>query len=262
MHRHFVPAETLRSARVTLDHANSRHFFNVLRLGRGDEVELFDGRGATARYVIADVLRGGVTLERRGDVVRHPRPACRLILGACISKGRRMEWTVEKAVELGVSEIIPIASRFSVVRLDDEGGAEKRERWLRIAIDAARQCGAVHLPEITEPMTLDAALRRLASSGDVAQTALFVGALQPDAVPFRDALAALRASGRDIRSAAWLVGPEGDFSPDEYGALRAAGVDFVSLGDLVLRTETAAVYGLCVLGAEFLVQKGRPRSGA
>ena len=170
-----------------------------------------------------------------------------------------MEWTIEKAVELGAAEIIPIASRFSVVRLDDEGGAEKRERWMRIAIDAARQCSAVYLPEITEPMPLDAALRRLAPAGSTENaTALFAGALQPDAIPFRDALAALRASGRAIRSAAWLVGPEGDFSPDEYDALRAAGVAFVSLGDLVLRTETAAIYGLCVLGAEFLVRKPEP----
>ena len=66
--------------------------------------------------------------------------------------------------------------------------------------------------------------------------------------------AALRAAGRVVHSAAWLVGPEGDFSPDEYDALRAAGVAFVSLGDLILRTETAAIYGLCVLGAEYLVR--------
>ena len=255
MHRHFVPAATLREGRVALDHAQSRHFLNVLRLGRGDEVELFDGEGGTARYVIAEAARGGVTLERLGDVVRHPRPPCRLVLGACISKGRRMEWTIEKAVELGVSEIIPIASRFSVVRLDDEGGAEKRDRWMRIAIDAARQCSAVYLPEITEPMPLDAALRGLApASRPEDSAALFAGALQPDAIPFRDALAALRAAGRVVHSAAWLVGPEGDFSPDEYDALRAAGVAFVSLGDLILRTETAAIYGLCVLGAEYLVR--------
>ena len=255
MHRHLVPPETLLERRVALDRANSRHFLNVLRLGRGDEVELFDGRGATARFVIADASRGCVALERKGDVVRHPRPECRLVLGACISKGRRMDWTVEKAVELGAAEIIPIASRFSVVRLDEEGGAEKRERWTRVAIDAARQCSAVYLPEIAEPMPLDAALRRMAPDGTGGKTALFAGALQPDAVPFRDAIAALRASNRPVRAAGWLVGPEGDFSPDEYDELRAAGVSFVSLGDLVLRTETAAIYGLCVLGAEFLVRK-------
>ena len=251
MHRHFVHPETLREERIALDHANSRHFLNVLRLKRGDEVELFDGRGATARCVIADASRGCVSLERQGEVVHHPPPRCRLILGACVSKGKRMEWTVEKAVELGVAEILPIASRNSVVRLDDEGGAEKRERWTRIAIDAARQCGAAWVPEIDEPLPLEESLARLAP-GD--GTALFAGALQPDAIPFRDALAAIRASGRTIAAAAWLVGPEGDFSAEEYDALRAAGAAFVSLGDPVLRTETAAIYGLCVLGAEYLVQ--------
>ena len=251
MHRHFVQSETLRDQRITLDHANSRHFLNVLRLGRGDEVELFDGRGATARYVIADASRGCVSLERQGEVVHRPPPRCHLILGACVSKGKRMEWTVEKAVELGVAQIMPIASRNSVVRLDDEGGAEKRERWTRIAIDAARQCGTAWVPEIAEPLTLDEALSRLAA---LDRAALFAGALQPDAIPFRDALTAIRTSGRTIDAAAWLVGPEGDFSPEEYDALRSAGASFVSLGDLILRTETAAIYGLCVLGAEYLVR--------
>ena len=251
MHRHFVPTETLTGERIALDHANSRHFLNVLRLKRGDEVELFDGRGATARCVIADASRGCVALERQGDVVRRPPPRCRLILCACISKGKRMEWTIEKAVELGVAEILPIASDNSVVRMDEEGGAEKRERWTRIAIDAARQCGTAWVPEIAEPMPLDAALKRFAAASD--GTVLFAGALQPDAIPLRDALSAIRASGRAIETAVWFVGPEGDFSPAEYNALRAAGIAFVSLGDLVLRTETAAIYGLCVLGAEYLV---------
>ncbi len=251
MNRHFVPTEKLTGERIALDHANSRHFFNVLRLKRGDEVELFDGHGATARCVIAEASRGCVTLERRGDVVRRPPPRCRLVLCACISKGKRMEWTIEKAVELGVAEILPISSDYSVVRMDEEGGADKRERWTRIAIDAARQCGAARVPAIAEPMPLDAVLKRFVPATE--GTALFAGALQPDAVPMRDALAAIRVSGRAIDTAVWFVGPEGDFSPAEYDALRAAGIAFVSLGDLVLRTETAAIYGLCVLGAEYLV---------
>ena len=251
MHRHFVPTETLKDERIALDHANSRHFLNVLRLKRGDEVELFDGRGATARCVIADASRGCVMLERQGEVQHRPPPRCRLILCACISKGKRMEWTIEKAVELGVAEILPIASDNSVVRMDEEGGAEKRERWTRIAIDAARQCGTAWVPEIAEPMPLDAVLKRFASAS--AGTALFAGALQPDAIPLRDALSAIRATGHKIETAVWFVGPEGDFSPAEYSALRAARIAFVSLGDLVLRTETAAIYGLCVLGAEYLV---------
>lgn len=249
MHRHYVSTETLKMTQITLDHANSRHFLNVLRLRKGDEVQLFDGCGNEADCVIADASRGCVTLKRQGDLIVHPRPSCKLILGACISKGKRMEWTVEKAVELGATEIIPIASDYSVVRLEKDDHENKRERWLRIAIDAARQCSAVYLPEITEPMPLKDTLHRIAVSGSIA----FAGALQPDSIPFRDSIEALRSEQKQISSVTWLVGPEGDFSPDEYNAMRSAGVRFVSLGDLILRTETAAIYGLCVLGANFHV---------
>ncbi|MBQ6248115.1 MAG: RsmE family RNA methyltransferase, partial [Kiritimatiellae bacterium] len=146
-----------------------------------------------------------MALERQGDVIRRPPPRCRLILCACISKGKRMEWTIEKAVELGVAEILPIASDNSVVRMDEEGGADKRERWTRIAVDAARQCGTAWVPEIAEPMPLDAVLKQFATASD--DTALFAGALQQDAIPMRDALSAIRASGRTIKTAGWFVGP-------------------------------------------------------
>ena len=249
MHRHFVATEILEQPRITLDHADSRHFLNVLRLKKGDEVQLFDGKGAEANCLIAEAVRGCVTLDREGDVVRHSPPPCRLVLGACVSKGKRMEWTIEKAVELGVSVIIPIASQFSVVRLEKDDHEDKRERWRRIAIDAARQCDTPFVPEILEPQTFGQAMD-LVSGID----AVFAGALQPDAVPMRDSIAALRTTDREIRSVAWLVGPEGDFSPGEYAEMRTRDIRFVSLGNLILRTETAAIYGLCVLGCEFLVQ--------
>lgn len=251
MHRHYVPTSTLEETHPALDRANSRHFLNVLRLRRGDEVELFDGRGAEATFTITDASRGCVTLERKGDVIRHSPPRCKLVLGACISKGKRMEWTIEKAVELGASKIIPIASRNSVVRLDEGDDEDKRERWLRIAIDAARQCGSPFVPEISKPLGFDEAMRHFLMVPEE-ESEIFAGALQPDSIPFRDALAQVRTSGKVINSVAWLVGPEGDFSPDEYEHMRTNRVRFVSLGELILRTETAAIYGLCVLGAEYM----------
>ena len=246
MHRHYVTSETLAKGRVELSHAESRHFAGVLRLREGDRVQLFDGLGGAAEFDIASVARGEVALERVGEVVVHPRPRCRLTLAACISKGARMDWTVEKAVELGASVILPVASERSVVRIAPGEEEEKRARWVRVAIDAARQCDAVWLPEIAPPMPFPEALARIAAEGPV-----IAGALQPDAVPLRDALAKMRQFPPP-EAAAWCVGPEGDFSPAEYDALRAAGAVFVSLGDLVLRTETAAMYGLCVLGSEWL----------
>lgn len=246
MHRHYVTTETLARDRIELSHAESRHFAGVLRLREGDHVQLFDGRGAVAECAIASVVRGAVTLERVGEATVHPRPRCRLTLAACISKGARMDWTIEKAVELGASAILPVASERSVVRIAPGEEEEKRGRWVRVAIDAARQCDAVWLPEIAPPLPFPDALARISAEGPV-----IAGALQPDAVPLRDALAKMRRSPAPA-AAAWCVGPEGDFSHAEYDALRAAGAIFVSLGDLVLRTETAAMYGLCVLGSEWL----------
>lgn len=255
MHRHRVSAEELGRARIPLDRAAARHFVNVLRLRAGDEVELFDGCGAAATFRLeqdaaqpadapAPARRAGLVLARVGEVRRQAARGCRLVLGACVSKGRRMDWTVEKAVELGVAEIVPILSTNCVVKVGDDEA--KRERWERVATDAARQCGADFVPEIAAPLPFDEALARLA-----AECRLYAGALTPDAILLRDALARDRAQPPPA-AVAWLVGPEGDFSPAEYEALRHAGAALVSLGPLVLRTETAALYGLCVLGSEWL----------
>lgn len=247
MHRHRVETSEISKEIVALDRAGARHFINVLRLKAGDEVELFDGHGASATFRLCQASTGGMSLERAGEVRVARPPRCRLVLGACVSKGKRMDWTIEKAVELGVSEIIPILSRNSVVRVESPSDAEdKRMRWERVAIDAARQCSSDFVPEIVTPMSFAEALGRMASS-----CRIFAGALTPDAVPLRDALAAARALPPP-ESVAWIVGPEGDFSVEEYGALRAAGAAMVSLGRLVLRTETAAMYGLCVFGSEWL----------
>ncbi len=248
MHRHRVAAEDLKGERVFLGRAEARHFTTVLRLRAGDEVELFDGDGAAATFRIDAADKSGATLARVTPFRRQPRPSPSLVLGACVSKGSRFDWTIEKAVELGAARILPILSRNCVVKFANATDAEeKRLRWEKIALDAARQCGTNFLPEILAPLPFDAALAELAGA------ALFAGALTPDAVPIRDAAqrfsAATPEGPDDGRAIAWLVGPEGDFSASEYDALRAAGANLVSLGPLVLRTETAAIFGLCFLGA-------------
>lgn len=248
MHRHCVSTEELLKDRMILDRAGSRHFFNVLRLRSGDAVTLFDGKGSSALFQIAkEATSSSAVLERVGEVQLQSPPLCHLILAACISKGSRMDWTIEKAVELGVSEVVPILSRNSVVRISDPADAEdKRCRWERVATDAARQCGSDFIPKIALPQSFDKALARLSEISRI-----YAGALTDDAVLLRDALARDRNKARP-ESVTWMVGPEGDFSPDELEALRSANANLVSLGKLVLRTETAAVYGLCVFGSEWL----------
>jgi 16S rRNA (uracil1498-N3)-methyltransferase len=155
-----------------------------------------------------------------------------------------MDWTVEKAVETGASRIVPVLSARTVVRLDAQEGLEKRMRWERVAREAARQCGAAWVPRIEVPLTCDASAALVAEAAPV-----LVGALRPNTPLLREALAALPERPKQ---AGWFVGPEGDFTPDELDRLIAAGAIPVALGGLVLRAETAALYGLCVIGSRWL----------
>jgi 16S rRNA (uracil1498-N3)-methyltransferase len=245
MHRCLIQRDRLVDDVVQLSHDEARHLQTVLRVKSGEKVELFDGCGVTRLAGIRRVDRAGVQLEALGACVKHAAPACRLTLFACISKGSRMDWTVEKAVELGVACLVPVVSERTIVRLDEGAALAKGGRWSRVASEAARQCGAVWLPEIEPPCTLAAAAARLPQ-----QAPVFVAALSPQARPLRAVLAG--CGPVPPLQAGWFVGPEGDFTPAELDSLIAAGAWPVSLGRNVLRTETAAVYGLCVLGCAWL----------
>lgn len=259
MHRQFASSADVASERVALSRESARHLVTVLRLGIGDEVELFDGAGACATFRLgcldgdASVGRDPRALLREGrlalvriDEVRRCAPRrIPLILAPCVSKGARMDWTVEKAVELGATQILPIASDNCVVSFEGGNASSHVERWRRIAIEAARQCVSAFVPEIAPPVPLDAVLASLCKVGAVS----FAGGLCDDAIPFRNAIESCRTL--QPAAVAWLVGPEGDFSPREYNALRTSSVALVSLGPLVLRTETAAIFGLCVLSTEW-----------
>ena len=244
MHRCLVKAEELLAEAFTLGRDEARHLQTVLRVKPGEQVSLFDGQGRTRRAVISAVEKHGLSLVADAPVQVCLPPPCRIALFACVSKGNRMDWTVEKAVELGVGRIVPVISDRTVVRLDADDGIAKATRWSRVAEEAARQCGATWLPEIAPPVSFKACLPIMSQTRPV-----FVAALTPSAKPLRDALSAF-ASPPPF--AGWFVGPEGDFTPAELDALLAAGAIPVSLGQQVLRTETACLYGLCALNCAWL----------
>lgn len=242
MHRCLVPTECLLADRFVLGRAASRHLRTVLRVRQSDAIELFDGRGRSRRAVVEDAGKDGLSIAAAGPAAVLPPPAAALTLFACINK--RMDWTVEKAVELGAARIVPVLSERTVIRIAPGERRAKAGRWLRIAEEAARQSGAARIPEIAEPLPLGETLAALAGPGPV-----FVGALDARARPFR---AALEEWKEPPAQAGWYVGPEGDLSPGELDALLAAGGRPVSLGPAVLRSETACLYGLCVLNCAFL----------
>lgn len=234
MHRLLVPSDTLFSDAPALSDAARRHL-NVIRPKEGEPVELFDGAGAWRVFAWRDGA-----LRPDGALCRTARPARELVLFACVTKGARWDWTVEKATELGVTRLVPVLSERTIVRLARGERDAKCVRWRRLAEEAARQSDAKWLPEIAAPVDFRDVL------AEVETCDCYVGALmQPPPRPILAAAAASAAGGRPL---AVFVGPEGDFTPEELAALLARAVP-VSMGSTILRAETAAIYGIGVLKA-------------
>ena len=223
-HRFYVPS--LAAGEVRFPDDEARHAGGVLRLQVGDRVELFDGRGHFALSTLLSVTKRKVS-ARVDTVETSPPTAIELHLAFAIPKGKRLDWLLEKATELGAASLTPLLCERSVAGTS-ELSANKRERWTAHCISAAKQCGLNRLPEIRQPI----ALPDLAASNS---GAMLFGDLAGDTISLASAVATL---GRSITI---LVGPEGGFTDAECATLRTAGATPVRLGPSVLRIETAAV---------------------
>lgn len=239
MTRILVESENWTSPEISLPREEWHRLFHVLRANEGDTVTLFDGRGREATARIAAGKAGAAVMQVVEEHVCPPPPV-RTILVQSIPKGQKMDLIVEKATELGVSEIVPAITERTVVRLDALQRLEKAERWKRIALSAVKQCGTPHIPEVAPARDLPGILR------DLPRPDLFlVATLEVKTRPLADALD--RADRKSIRRAAFLIGPEGDLTAGEVALAESAGAVPVSLGRTVLRSETAAIYALSVL---------------
>lgn len=234
------------STKIVLPQAETHHLVNVNRARPGDAVVAFDGQGAEwiCRLERVEAKKSAI-LRIESSATRPPLP-CALILGQGLPKGGVMEEIVRQATELGAASIVPLATSRSEVRLEADRADKKIEKWRTTAIEAAKQCGNPFLPDIAPVLAVDAFLAR----PQVREAELrLVASLHPGARPLRAVLADFRAAhdGRPPRSAAWLIGPEGDLTAEEVGAALSAGWTPVSLGPLVLRCDTAAAFALSVL---------------
>lgn len=241
MHRFYCPdLDTL-----VLGPEESHHAVSVLRLGAGDALTAFDGRGREVRGKIESASRDAV---RFSVLTRHttPAPAARIRLGQAVPKGKAMDLILQKTTELGVAAIHPVLSDRSVVQLDGDRAEDKAAKWRQAAIEACKQCGQNHLPEVHAPLRLS----EFATAQRAWRGLKLVASLQPEARPLHEVVAAARAAG-PCTEATIMIGPEGDFTPAEYGLLRSEGYQPVSLGPAILRTETAALLTVGILLYEF-----------
>jgi 16S rRNA (uracil1498-N3)-methyltransferase len=250
MHRFYIAPENWNPDALSLHSAEAHHARDVLRLKSGDKVVVFNGQGREITAEIVDVAKNEVRL-RKLHVTETPPLRCRIALAQAIPKGKNMDLIVQKAVEIGAAEIFPLISERTIVDLDPKEAAQKREKWQTIAIEAAKQCGQNWLPQVHEP-------QKLKSFFAVAPAFDFglIGSLQPGAMHLKKILADYAAEhGKtedQVRpsSVLMLIGPEGDFTPAELALARSHGCLPLTLGPIVLRVETAAIYCLSILSYE------------
>lgn len=246
MHRfHFDPQTVSADNQVILSREESYHALKVLRLRPGDVVELLDGQGRKIRGVVASADGAGVrvALDRRasGEV---PTEGPTIVLAAAVIKPERMELLVQKASELGVSRIVPMLAERSVVRMPRERWAQKTARWNKIAAEACKQSGRAQLPRVESVISPDDFWGQLERPGIfLIPTLATAGASLPEALSPETVRAARQAGGPIVLA----VGPEGDFTPREVRLAVQKGAVPVTLGEAVMRSETAALYLVSVV---------------
>ncbi len=210
------------------------HHIGVLRMKVGDTITLFNGRGGEYAATLSSVDKRRASADVKTFDAREAEPKHSLTLAQALPEGSKMDWIIEKAVELGMSGIQPLVAARSVVRLSDERAAKKLAHWRAIVVAAAEQCGRNRLPRVAEPASFHAW---------IAQQDLHPRILLS---PRASQSLADWAKHHPPQALTVMVGPEGGFSDEEEKAAMAHGAMCLSIGERVLRTETA---GLAVASA-------------
>jgi 16S rRNA (uracil1498-N3)-methyltransferase len=250
MHRFYIAPETWNSVAPMLSGSEAHHAREVLRMKAGEKLVLFNGQGREITAEIVDLSGVEIRLRKLHEAETQPLQ-CRIVFGQAIPKGKNMELIVQKAVEIGAAEIAPIISDRTVVQVDSESATQKQLKWRQIAIEAAKQSGQNWLPRVHTP-------RKLTELFSMASEESFdlrlIGSLQPDARHLKKILADYsREHELRPRSVLMLIGPEGDFTPAELSLARRHGCQPITLGPIILRVETAAIYCLSILSYELLI---------
>lgn len=219
--------------RITGSEVN--HIRNVLRMKPGEEISVSNGVDQKEyRYGIETIGDDEVLCRLRFVKENDVELPVKVLLFQGLPKGDKMDFIVQKAVEMGAAEIIPVEMKRSIVHLDDQKRAKRARRWQAIAEAAAQQSRRGIVPEVHMPMKMDKALTYAREHSEVR---LIPYELQPDDGSTKQIIEDLKPG----ESVSVFIGPEGGFEPDEVAAAKESGVRPISLGKRILRTETAAI---------------------
>ena len=214
------------------------HIRDSLRATIGETLWFGDGQGVRYRAEITDITKRAVTGRILETIQEPPYRTPRLILGQSLLKGEKMDWVIQKATELGVNEIVPIESRHSVVHLKADRVDHQLARWQRIALEAAQQSEQWRVPTMAPPRSLATLLKTRASGTVTLMLAERRGGKSLQTVDLaQDATSSVLV----------LIGPEGGWSQEEVQVAEQVGVEPITLGQYILRSETAAIAAICIL---------------
>ena len=233
MHRSYAEEIIVNTVgqEIELSQDESKHVSKVLRIREGEKIELCDSVG---RAYIAEVVSSmnPVTVKIIEEIDNN-EPIKKVVLFQSLSKGTKMDLVIQKAVELGVSEIVPVETEFSVVKIKDE--SSKIIRWRRIAVEAVKQCKRSKVPLVHEPVKFDNAIKMM----NELDLSVIAYECEKDN-KFDDYF------NKEIDSVGIMIGPEGGFSVKEIERAKENGIKTTTLGKRILRTETAAITLLAV----------------
>ena len=242
MHRFYLPPEACEETSLRLEGREAHHALHVLRLREQDAIEILDGCGGRYQCRVAQREKQRLILSVESKSMT-PAPPWRLTLLAAVTKSKALDMIVQKATELGVSRLVPLITERVVVKTSEDRFNLDKWRW--VAIDSIKQCGSPWLPAMEPPVTLARFIERR-ESFDLSWVASLVSSQHP-----RKTIDSFRLDQqRPPRSVSVWIGPEGDFKEKEIRAITDAGAQPISLGSLVLRADTAAIYCLSVLNYE------------
>ena len=229
MHRFFIPQPFAEEMQII--GADAHHISNVLRMRVGQHIQIVSSDRVTALMEIKALTTDAAFVRLVKRIEQVNEPSVRIILAQGLAKGEKMDFIIQKAVEVGVNTIVPVAMEHSVVKLDKNKAEKKVERWQKIAEEAAKQSKRDIVPEVTSVMDLDEALHSFAGS---AKLMAYEGETKAG---LKKVLSAIHNREEILL----IIGPEGGIAEKELKAAELAGAQTFSLGNRILRTETAGL---------------------
>lgn len=242
MARFFVSPSQIGPAKISIFDSDVNHIRKVLRMKEGDELTISDGEGTDYFCCISSITDEVVECEIVDHWISYVELPTKIYLFQGLPKADKMELIIQKAVELGVYEVIPVAMTRSIVKLDEKKAGKKVARWQGIAESAAKQSGRAIIPEVSMPMSFKEALS-FARDLD----AVIVPYEKSEGIEESKAIIDRLCNDEAVRSIGIFIGPEGGFADDEIDQLVEDGADSITLGRRILRTETAGLATLSIL---------------